>query len=50
MIDFQRKKTAEKKKILNKREQKAKDKRKGDERGELGKTVLKEIFEKFWKE
>lgn len=38
MIDFQRKKTVGKKKILSKREQKAKDRRRGDERGELGKT------------
>ena len=36
MISRERKQ--QKKKILSKREQKAKDKRKGDERGELGKT------------
>ena len=49
VIDFQRKNTVEKK-ILNEREWEVRDRRRGDEREELGKTVLEEIFEKFWKE
>lgn len=41
-----RERKQQKKKILSKREQKAKDKRKGDERGELGKT---ECWKRFLK-